>query len=642
MKVKFSPPAKLRQLLMSLVLFGLALVVYLANQKAIATCDSVPNSVLLFHWLEHHTVDMTRYVQAGIDSPTSCSFLNQIKSQPGQPWITGFPIGPAIVTAPLYCLFYLHFKITHAGAALNLTSPEFHTGLRLVYEKWAAAIVAATSVALLFQVAARLFKHRIALGIALIFAFATTTWSASSQALWQHGSLNLAVITMLWSFLQAISQPQHKTRWLLLAGVCGGLLPGIRPSSLAYGLAGLLSALWTWRRRSWPFLVGCLSALPALLWNIHWYQSPFLGGYDKVKTGFSLSYIPASLPGLLFSPSRGLFVFIPIALFAIPGLIYLWRKQKSAADWLVVSMAIASGLVIFNYSTFYIWWAGSSYGPRFMTDIQPTLCLLMGYCLMRWRNSRPRHRLLLSRLFASLFVLAAAYSTLLQYAGVVAKIDWNSVPTGLYGVEEEKRLWQWSDSQPIRHLRSLYNHPKYSAQLTSPQAIQNLNGKIFGHAYRSGTKPEIVDNAIVGAPNEQGLLTVTLQNLSPDTWQGYDSGVGAGEVFVHGMVVEAKSQKTVTGCILSIKGRHAPKQIATAVGNIILPPQPGTYELILWPSINTIWIPPQLKPATIYRLPLQVLPQPVSARSPRTDAENSSGNNLAKPPISARVNAKSV
>jgi hypothetical protein len=598
-------PHPLRYRLISFVLFLLALVVYLANQKTIATCDSVPNSVLLFHWLEHQTVDMSRYVQAGIDSPTSCSFLNQIKSQPGQPWITGFPIGSAIVTAPLYFLFYLHFKITHAGAALNLTSPEFHTGLRLVYEKWAAAIVAATSVALFFPVAARLFKSRIGLGLALMFAFATTTWSASSQALWQHGSLNLAVMTMLWSFLQALSQPPNKTPWLLLAGICGGLLPGIRPSSLAYGLAGLVYALWTWRSRSWPFLVGGLSALPALLWNIHWYQSPFLGGYDKVKTGFSLAYIPASFPGLMVSPSRGLFVFIPIALCAIPGLIYLWRKPKQAADWLVVSMAIASSLVVFNYSTFYIWWAGASYGPRFMTDIQPTLCLLIGYCLVGLAN-RPR----LSQISAVWLILAAAYSTLLQYAGVVAKIDWNSVPTGLYGVEEEKRLWQWSDSQPIRHLRSLYNHPKYSASLTSPQAIQNLNGKIFGHAYRSGTKPETVDKAIVGHPNEQGLLTVTLQNLSPDTWQGYDSGVGAGEIFVQGMVVETHSQKIVTSCVLSIKGRHNPKQIATAIGNILLPAQPGTYELTLWPSITTIWIPPQLKPHLNYRIPLKVIPLP--------------------------------
>jgi len=66
-----------------------------------------------------------------------------------------------------------------------------------------------------------------------------------------------------------------------------------------------------------------LSGIPFLLYNIHYFGNLF-GGYSTLLNSFDFSSeIFARLMGLLFSPSRGLFVYTPVMLLSILGfLIY--------------------------------------------------------------------------------------------------------------------------------------------------------------------------------------------------------------------------------------------------------------------------------------------------------------------------------
>ena len=54
-------------------------------------------------------------------------------------------------------------------------------------EKLSASFLAALSASLLYLVLRRRAKPSIALLLTLAYAFGTTTWVISSQALWQHG-----------------------------------------------------------------------------------------------------------------------------------------------------------------------------------------------------------------------------------------------------------------------------------------------------------------------------------------------------------------------------------------------------------------------------------------------------------------------
>jgi hypothetical protein len=578
------------------VIFLGTFLIYLANCRTISACDNLPNTILLFHWLEHRTWNMAEFVAAGIDNP-SCKFLVPTGTPPQ--WISGYPIGSALVSAPLYILFYLHFKFTHGLAAIPLTDLNFHNGSRAIYEKWAAVLIAASSVVMFFHLARQFFSRQIAGAVTLIFAFASTTWSASSQGLWQHGTLNLLVVTLL----VLLVGKQRDRRWLILAGIVWGLIPGTRPTAGLLCLPALVYCLWQYRRRSWLFIGGGLSCLPALIWNTYWFKSPILGGYQLQPSDIGIAHFPTSFPGLLFSPSRGLFICSPILLLAMPGLWLLWQRRRHSADWLILAFALAGAGIIWNYSCFMNWWGGGSYGPRLLTDLLPILCLLGGYGLtmvekIRWSRW-------LRSVIATLILALACYSTLVQYAGVVLSpfSNWNVTPILVDLPQGRDRLWDWHDAQPIRALRGLqYGH--LSQQRMTPQAMQDFQGRILSLSTDRRATPI---TQLKGQPQTWIYLQVQMQNTSPFVWYGSDYSLGKGEAAVVGVIVDAQHKPVQPPISLAVMGKYAPQEVAIAYNYIALPAQPGDYELRLWPGMAAL---PSPEPPHPFTIPLHVADQP--------------------------------
>src|SRR5262249_55001537 len=89
--------------------------------------------------------------------------------------------------------------------------------------------------------------------------------------------------------------------------------------------------------------------------------------------------------GALLSPSRGLLVFTPIFLFSIGGMIWAhktgWRQPL--AGYLT---AAVTGYWLLIVVYFEIWWAGHSYGPRYLSDVTPFLVFFLIPTLMKWRE----------------------------------------------------------------------------------------------------------------------------------------------------------------------------------------------------------------------------------------------------------------
>jgi len=78
--------------------------------------------------------------------------------------------------------------------------------------------------------------------------------------------------------------------------------------------------------------------------------------------------------GCLFSPSRGLFIFVP----SIPIVIFIvarhWNTLPARRLALVAGGVIATQLIL--VASWPIWWGGYSYGPRLFTDLIPWFVLL--------------------------------------------------------------------------------------------------------------------------------------------------------------------------------------------------------------------------------------------------------------------------
>jgi hypothetical protein len=320
------------------------------------------------------------------------------------------------------------------AAPLIATRPD---DFRLYYhqEKWAASILTAVTVALVFGMLAEVVSLPWALGLALAFAFGTSAWSMTSRGLWSQTGTMLTTSAALWLLLAA-------RRRTFLAGLAGlplafGFL--IRPTA-AIPAVVLAVYVAVYHRRQLPlFLAACAAVLiPFVLVNLHNVGHPLTSYYTGNKLGQiddkgRLPDPATAFVGLLFSPGRGLFVFSPFLLLAPVG---LWvRRRLPHAGALVAFAAVVAALHLITNSFWPCWWGGWSFGPRLMADVLPCLMLSMAPLAAL----RPR------RIVPVLAVLIAV-SAAIHFQGATNPdcMSWNGKPDV---DRNQQRLWDWSDLQ---------------------------------------------------------------------------------------------------------------------------------------------------------------------------------------------------
>ena len=146
--------------------------------------------------------------------------------------------------------------------------------------------------------------------------------------------------------------------------------------------------------------------------------------------------------GLLVSPSRGLLVFSPIVAIAFRGFADAVRAPwTSPLRWCALA-AFAQFLI---YGSYAIWWAGHTYGPRYMLDILPVLVPLATAALAREPMGRVNAVLCAAALIWSIAVSATG-------AFCYPHDQWNTDPVDVD--RDHPRLWAWSDPQFVRCWRT--------------------------------------------------------------------------------------------------------------------------------------------------------------------------------------------
>ena len=347
-----------------------------------------------------------------------------------------YPIGPALSAMP-------------AVLAIKLASPSLYDFLHHEPEAWAAVEIVVAS--LLVAVAAILFFSLLELRgvdvatavlLTLVFAFASPMLSTATRALWQHAPLALCYCWALWLYARAEARP----RVIILAALPLALAVVTRPLGLSFVVVFSLFVLLDHRRHFLLFF--SFGSILALLWmgfNLHYYGVPITG-----------IYLPHTFPvpgwvswsdrifGPLISPSRGIFVFSSIFLFALPSL-FLREAWK---DRLFVICSAAFGAHVLLLIATPVWWAGHSYGPRFMAEAVPFLTYMLLPFLRRIGSLNPTWR-------ASCvlgWALAAVISFAIHLYGAVSVSpwDWNNVPVSVNSVDGYPRLTSWSDLQFAR------------------------------------------------------------------------------------------------------------------------------------------------------------------------------------------------
>jgi hypothetical protein len=225
------------------------------------------------------------------------------------------------------------------------------------------------------------------------------------------------------------------------------------------------------RRAVWPAALVLAAGLASVATNFSWFGH-MLGAVPLLEalhpeihgvTG-SIGATPwIGALGLLVSPSRGLLVFSPIVLVAAIGLGHR-RQSGGGLSWLVAGAA-AQGIA---YALYSVWWAGHTYGPRYMLDVLP---LLTPVAALGWDRARQS---LSGRLIVGL-LLAWSVGVAALGAFVYPNEAWNTRPAEVDTHHE--RLWEIRDSQILRAFGS--GASPQNGDLWSRGAVERPSGPAF-------------------------------------------------------------------------------------------------------------------------------------------------------------------
>jgi hypothetical protein len=422
----------------AIAVFLSALVVYNANLRDISTGDSFPARFLPLALLCHGTLYLDPVAQAVRMEHSAHDAYWLTYTRDGR-LASHYPIVTPLLVTPFYVPTAL--VLAHHGWG-NLRDVEIAAELT---EKLAASLVAAACAALMYLLLRRRLPRGRALLLTFAFAFGTETWSISSQALWQHGAAELLATVAL---LAATGEPTPAA--LAASGAANGLLIANRLADLVLAGAFAVHALfWArpWRRACW-FAAGAAVPLALLLIYDFVFFGTVRGAYPPTRIFFHNS-LWVGLAGELFSPGKGLFVYMPFLLF-LP--VYLRRAfpEQGPDRRLALCMAAGTALQILAYAK-TDWRAGWCYGPRYATDMLPLLIWLLAPIVAS-----------LGRRGLAGFAAATCLAVFIQVIGVFYYPAGNSdlrLEAPATAGDLRVKAWSWADAPPLVEYRAGRAHP---------------------------------------------------------------------------------------------------------------------------------------------------------------------------------------
>jgi len=302
----------------------------------------------------------------------------------------------------------------------NWINPNFteHSVVRL--EKLTASLVASGACVVFFLALVRVVPPTEAWWLSILLGLGTGLWTTGSHLISQHGPVCLLVSLVLWLELAGRSTGLGAA----FAGACCGLAVVVRPTAAIWAASYAGLVLFRRPRDLALFAAGALVAagpIVACYWSI--YGHP-LGAYrSALSDGRWQGNLEEALPANLVSPGRGLFIWTPPTVLALGVL--LPRGRGALPGRVVAAVAawlLAHVLVVSRYSH---WWAGHSYGPRFLIDVMPGAILLSAPTFARfWQSRRPARWLLMSLVGWSVFTqIGGAFGRALDWVRDPVNVD---------------------------------------------------------------------------------------------------------------------------------------------------------------------------------------------------------------------------
>jgi hypothetical protein len=349
-----------------------------------------------------------------------------------------YPVATSLLSAPFVALANLAGVSATGADGVRDVRGEWHI------QKWLASLLMAALALVFLRMTGTVLPPAWGLPIALGAALGSPVWSSASRVLWSH-TWGLLLLGLALLHLMRAELEGRRLRALLLATLAswayfvrpihvvavvaiGGFLVLRRPRDGLRFTAGVCAWMAAFVATSW---LSTGQLLP------HYHQPARLAG---------ASMLPV-LAAHLFSPSRGLLVYVPTVPF-VAWLVARYRRRIVAWPLAALTVAAIVGHLMVMAKV-RIWWGGFSYGPRFMVETIPWLVCLATLAVAAWRDAwrytavAPREHVATVAAGAGLVLLAIGIHA--RGATAIATLRWNDLPVSV-DVRPD-RVWDWRDPQ---------------------------------------------------------------------------------------------------------------------------------------------------------------------------------------------------
>ncbi len=405
------------RLVISFLLFFISFSVFVYGFKYVASGDTVASEMLAISLIHEGNFDFNEFFEEDEDLQYSFSRF-------GGRILNRYTVIAGMMNVPVFLVAnIIGIDIEDELLPLNVVS---------------MSLLAAISTLLMFFILLkRKFSITLSTLLSFVFAFGTLVWSVTSKGTWQHGP---SIFFLSAGMLLFFNENRHIFAW---SGFFFALMCVNRPVNSLIVIPFYIYILFYKRKQ---FIVMFLTSLIPLIFLV-WYSLEYWGSILSLGQGQSGKFTSTpwtGIPGLLFSPARGLLVFTPVFIFSM---LYMVKDVfVKGGNVLYRFLCVGFILTLVIYTIWERWFAGHCFGYRYLSEYIPILILFLAEAWKKYIKPKQWTRVL--------FLFLIVFSVYFNFLGAfIYPSDFNTSPNNIDF--NEYRIWMIKDTELLR-LNSMF------------------------------------------------------------------------------------------------------------------------------------------------------------------------------------------
>jgi hypothetical protein len=384
MKVKINLKGRISFISMFMIVIVLITIRFIFPPTNVLSWDVFGYYLYLPAKLIYHDLGLTDHLWINklINHYQNTGTLYQAYVGPSGQWVMKYSMGIAILYLPFF--FIAHFLCGILGFPPDGLSMPYQYGL-------AIGGLFYTVIGLIFfrKILLKFFNDRVTTLVMIVTVFGTNYINLTTTGnLLAHNFLFTLFAIFIWSVIKW--SEEGKIRYVVLLSFISGLMTLIRPNEVVcliipifwgvHNIKSINEKVSFFGERKWQLLIGSLCFIIVLLPQFYYWKK-YTGSYvfySYPNPGEGLDFLSPHIGNFLLSFRKGWFIYSPIVIFYLIGLVFLARRKKDLLLPVIYYLLVS----LYVISSWTCWWyAGGCYSQRAVLSIYLVLALGIGFLL---------------------------------------------------------------------------------------------------------------------------------------------------------------------------------------------------------------------------------------------------------------------